>query len=92
MADPKKNPPEGGDLPGVAPKVPSHRVLYVKRDPSAKFQPVGSYEITDAESKRQGGYLFDSIRAEHINKARAAAAPIPFFLEQTEKNGQKVED
>ncbi len=78
-------------MPGVEVPAPKHRVLYIRREPTAEFQAIGSYELGDATTEQQGKYLFDSIRAEHINKARAAAAPIPFFLEQTEQNGLKVE-
>lgn len=78
------------NMPGIKKAEPRHRVLYVKR--GEEFHPVGSYELGDAADEQQGKYLFDSIRADLINKARAAAAPIPFFLEQTEQNGFKVED
>lgn len=88
MADKKPTTP----MPGVAPKVPKHRVLYMRREPTAEFQAMATYEMGDAAEEQQGKYLFDSIRAEHINKARAAAAPIPFFLEQSEIKGLKVED
>lgn len=78
-------------LPGVAPKVPRHKVLYILREPTAGYQPVGSYELGDAEAEAQGRYLFEAIRSEHINRARAASAQLPQFLEQTEENGLKVE-
>lgn len=78
-------------MPGVAPKVPRHRVLYIQREPTAAFQPLATFELGDKEAETQGGYLFESIRAEHINKARAAGARVPFFLEQSEENGIKVE-
>jgi len=78
-------------MPGVPAPAPKHRVLYLRREPGAAFQPVGSYELGDKDAEQQGKYLFDSIRTEHINKARAASAPIPTFLEQTEQNGLKVE-
>ena len=87
MADTKQKSP----MPGEALKVVRHRVLYIRREPTAEFQPLGSYELGNAEAEQQGKYLFDSIRAEHINKARAAGASIPFFLEQTEEGGLKVE-
>lgn len=78
-------------LPGVELPPPRHRVLYMKPEKTAEFLPVGSYELGDPDDETQGGYLFDSIRAERINKARAAGAPVPFFLEQTEVRGFKVE-
>jgi hypothetical protein len=80
------------DMPGVAPKLVRHRVLYVRGEPTAGFQPVATYEVGDPDDETQGEYLFASIRAELINKARAAAAPVPFFLEQSEEKGFKVED
>lgn len=78
-------------MPGVELPPPRHRVLYCKPEKTADYQPVGSYQLGDADEEAQGGYLFDSIRAERINKARAAGAPVPFFLEQTEVRGLKVE-
>lgn len=78
-------------MPGVELPPPRHRVLYCKPEKTAEYQPVGSYQLGDPEAEVQGGYLFDSIRAERINKARAAGAPVPIFLEQTEVKGQKVE-
>ena len=88
MADKKPSPP----MPGVAPKKVKHRVLYMRREPTAAYQAMASYEQGNAEDEQQGKYLFESVRAEHINKARAAAASIPFFLEQSEIEGLKVED
>lgn len=78
-------------MPGVELPPPRHRVLYCKPEKTAEYQPVGSYQLGDAEDETQGGYVFESIRAERINKARAAGAPAPYFLEQTEVNGKKVE-
>lgn len=88
MAETKK---PAAPMPGVAPKIPRHRVLYIRREPTAEFQPLGSYELGNAGAETQGKYLFDSIRAEHINNARAAGAQVPFFVEQTEEKGLKVE-
>ena len=85
MADPKQNTP----MPGVAPKPVRHRVLYMRTEPTAGFQPVGSYALGNKDAEQQGEYLFSSIRSDLINKARAAAAPVPFFLEQTEEGGLK---
>lgn len=79
-------------MPGVAPVKVKHRVLYMQTETAAKFRPLASYEQGSAEAEQQGKHLFDSIRAEHINKARAAAASVPFFLEQSEVEGIKVED
>jgi hypothetical protein len=90
---PTKGPNEGtGVMPGVAEKIPRHRVLYIRRDPGGEFQPLATFELGDKDAEEQGGYLFDSLRAEHINKARAAGAPVPFFLVQTEEKGFKVEE
>lgn len=83
---------QAAPLPGVELPPPRHRVLYIRSESTAAFQPVGSYQLGNADDETQGGYLFDSIRAERINKARAAGAPVPFFLEQTEVRGLKVED
>lgn len=77
-------------MPGTKPTAPRHRVLYVQR--GTEFQPVGSYELGDQGGEQQGEYLFAAIRTDLVNKARAAAAPIPFFLEQTEQDGLKLED
>jgi hypothetical protein len=90
MADPKKT--ANAPLPGAKPEPVRHRVLYIQTAPKVKFHPVGSYEQGNKDAEQQGQYLFASIRAEHINKARAAAAPVPNFLEQSEVGGFKVED
>lgn len=85
---PKVNTP----MPGTPTVAKTHRVLYMRSEPTADFKALASYEKGNAGDEQQGEYLFASIRAEYINRARAAAAPIPFFLEQSEKNGLKVED
>lgn len=91
MAKPNKK-TDGASLPGTKPEAVRHRVLYIQRALGVKFHPVGSYEQGNAEDEVQGKYLFDSIRAEHINRARAAGASLPRFLEQSEVGGFKVED
>lgn len=88
MADKKPTTP----MPGVAPKEVKHRVLYMRREPTSDYQAMASYEQGSADEIQQGKYLFESIRAEQINKARAAGAPVPYFLEQSEIKGLKVED
>lgn len=92
MAEKKATTPApAAAMPGIAPSIKRHAVLYVRREPTSEFQPLASYELGDKEAERQGGYLFDSIRAEQINNARASAAQVPFFLEQVEEGGFKVE-
>lgn len=79
-------------MPGIEPRITRHRVLYIRPEPTADFRPLSTYEMGDPEDEKQGEYLFESIRSEHINKARAAGAQVPFFLEQSEVKGFKVED
>lgn len=64
-----------------------HRVLYVRAEPTAGWQPIAS----GVEGDENNAEDFAALRIEKLNEARRAGAHRPEFREQTELNGKPVE-